>query len=162
MIGRPAARWRILIVDDFILVPRPAARMTTSSWLLFMKSPECKIRYRESILRTLAHALERPAVAVVEAKDIVRQRRMVMANEVSLGDDVAEEGRHPEVAYSLDVELYGKLILRRVALENGFDRPAAIHHHDIDDQAGVLDDRGEMLFGAIAIGLARLRHHIAY
>src|SRR6266545_1040823 len=100
MIGRPAARCRILIVCDFIRVPRPAARMITS---------------RSSVMR--AHPFNRPAITVVEPKDGVGERGGVVPHVVPLGDDVAEEWRHAELADRTDVELHRELILRRILLE---------------------------------------------
>ena len=86
---------------------------------------------------------------------------MVVTDKVAFGDDVAEERRHAQVADGIDIELNGKLILRLVTLEDGLGRAAPVHDHDVDDQTGMLDDRSEMLFGGVAIGLPGLRHDVA-
>src|ERR1051325_11357386 len=99
MIGRPAARWRILIVFDFIRVPRPAARITTS---------------RSSVMRT--HPFNRPAISVVQPEDRLGQRGRVMPHIVPLGDDVAKKRSDAELADRPNVELHREMILRRVQL----------------------------------------------
>ena len=53
------------------------------------------------------------------------------------------------------------LILFRVGVEDVLRWPAPVHDHHIDDESRVLDDRAQVLFGRVAVGLARLRHHIA-
>src|ERR1043165_2086654 len=122
MIGWPAARGRILIVSDFIRVPRPAARMTMSKLSVIPWS----------ILGS--HPLDRAAVAVVQTKDRLRQRGRVVPHEVPLGDDVTEERRHAELADGVDVELHRVLILRRVRGEDRLRRAAAVEHHHVGDE----------------------------
>src|SRR4029079_486880 len=93
--------WGILIVFDFIRVPRPAARITTS---------------RSSVMRT--HPFNRPAISVVQPEDRLGERGRVIPHVVPLGDDVAEERRDAELPDRSNVELHRELILRRVQLED--------------------------------------------
>ena len=65
-----------------------------------------------------AHPFERPAIAVVQPEDGLGERGGVVPHEVPLGDDVAEERRHAELADRAEVELHRELILRRVLLQD--------------------------------------------
>src|SRR3954447_20164767 len=159
MIGRPAARWRILMVADFIRVPSPAARMITSTFSVIRVSERVE---RGRLVRTCRrprrpataggtpallrssfvspHSFKRPAVTVVEPEDRIGERARIMPDVVPFRDDVAEERRHAELAHGIHIERYRKRILLRVVLEDLLRRPAAVHDHHVDDEARVLDD----------------------
>src|SRR6478735_50155 len=123
MICRPAARCSTFTVADFMRVPIPAARMITSRSFIY------------SLLRIRSvsspHPLEGSSVPIVEAEDRFSERACIVSHVVPFCNDVAEEGRHAELANGGEVERHRILVLFRVRLQDRLGRPASVDHHDV-------------------------------